>query len=128
LIAVLEDESSPAYQAISDAAKQLHEERDAWLNPPGLGEKALKNRTLTNLYNALNGWRGTETIRVVPEAADFAPRLDELHQALDRAVCDAYGWIDMGGEGYEFNIYTSDGEEEILRRLLALNLERAGNL
>src|SRR5690606_34176579 len=121
-----EDTSSPAYQAISEVARQLHEERDAWLNPPGMSEKALRNRTLTNLYNALNGWRGTETIRVVPEAADFAPRLDELHQALDRAVCDAYGWTDMGDAGYAFNIYSPEGEEEILRRLLALNLERAG--
>ena len=65
-------------------------------------------------------------IRVVPEAADFAPRLDELHRALDRAVCDAYGWSDMGGDGFTFNIYTAEGEEEILRRLLTLNLERAG--
>ena len=119
-----EDTVSPAYQAISDTAQQLHEERAAWLNPPGMSERALQNRTLTNLYNALNGWRGTETIRVVPEAADFAPRLDELHRTLDRAVCDAYGWTHMGDEGYEFNIYTTEGDEEILRQLLALNLER----
>jgi hypothetical protein len=26
----------PAYRAISAAARQLHQERDAWLNPPGL--------------------------------------------------------------------------------------------
>ncbi|MBZ0298130.1 MAG: N-6 DNA methylase [Anaerolineae bacterium] len=121
-----EDTASPAYQAIREAARRLHEERDAWLNPPGLSETALKTRTLTHLYNALNGWRGTESIRVTPEAADFAPRLDELHRALDRAVCDAYGWSDLGGEGYAFNIYTPEGEEEILRRVLALNLERAG--
>ncbi len=48
-------------------------------------------------------------------ANDFAPRLDELHRALDHAVCDAYGW--------EHAIL--DNEEEILRRLLALNLQRA---
>lgn len=134
-----EDTSSPAYQAIAAAAKQLHEEREAWLNPiptpkspPHFVERGLatplpaqrggagggeKDRTLTNLYNALNVWRGKESIRVPAAAADFAPRLDELHPALDMAVCDAYGWPhEILGD-----------EEEILRRLLALNLERAGH-
>ena len=54
-------------------------------------------------------------MRVKPDAGDFAPRLDELHRALDEAVCDAYGW--------EYEVL--DDEEEILRRLLELNLERA---
>ena len=31
-----EDTAHPAYPAISAAAQQLHAERDAWLNPPGL--------------------------------------------------------------------------------------------
>ncbi|MCY3976564.1 MAG: hypothetical protein OXG23_00565 [Chloroflexi bacterium] len=54
-------------------------------------------------------------MKVKPAAADFAPRLDELQRALDEAVCDAYGW------GYA----VLGDEEEILRRLLALNLARA---
>ncbi len=110
-----EETAHPAYAAISAAAKQLHAEREAWLNPPGVSGKALERRTLTALYNALNVWRGVEAIKVPVEAADFAPRLDELHAALDRAVCDAYGW--------PHDILAD--EEEILRRLLALNLERA---
>lgn len=108
-------DAAAAHAAISAAAKQLHEERAAWLNPPGVSGKALDRRTLTNLYNALNVWRGVEAIKVTAEAADFAPRLDDLHTALDRAVCDAYGWPPA---------ILAD-EEEILRRLLALNLERA---
>ena len=53
-------------------------------------------RTLTNLYNERPTW------------------LDNAHRALDAAVSAAYGWpADMG-----------DGE--VLERLLALNLERAG--
>ena len=111
-----EDTVHPAHAAISVAAKQLHAERHAWRNPPPASEKQLKDRTLTNLYNALQVFRGQSVIKVKPAAADFAPRLDELHQALDEAVCDAYGW--------EYAIL--DDEEEILRRLLALNLERAG--
>lgn len=42
--------------------------------------------------------------------------LAQAHEALDRAVAAAYGWTD----------YTSAlPDNEILRRLLALNLERA---
>ena len=53
-------------------------------------------RTLTNLYNARPTW------------------LDNAHAVLDAAVADAYGWpADLG-------------DEEILERILALNLERAG--
>ncbi len=148
-----EDTTHPAHARISAAAKQLHEERHAWLHPApsphppapspkmregelvagklatgdekplpldgggvwGGGDKSLKDRTLTNLYNALQVWRGLDSIKTKPAARDFAPRLDELHRALDEAVCDAYGW------GYD----VLDDEEEILRRLLALNLERA---
>ncbi len=110
-----EDESQPAHAAISAAAKQLHEERHAWLNPEDASAKELKDRTLTNLYNALQVWRGRDSMKTKAAARDFAPRLDELHRALDEAVCDAYGWA------YEI----LDDEEEILRRLLALNLARA---
>ena len=40
----------PDYVAV--AARHLHEERQKWLDQGG------KERTLTNLYNALNVWRG----------------------------------------------------------------------
>ena len=59
----------------------------------------LKSRTLTNLYNM----RGT------PEGA----WLDNLHRTLDEAVAAAYGWpADLS-------------DDEVLSRLLALNLERS---
>lgn len=106
---------------ITAAAEKLNSLREAWLNPPEWvdweitpeEEKAgfpkrpvakpgheteLKKRTLTNLYNARPAW------------------LDMAHKTLDAAVAEAYGWAD----------YTPDvSDEEILRRLLALNLERA---
>ena len=110
-----EDTESAAYQAISQAAKQLHAERDAWLNPAGAAGNALKERTLTNLYNALQVFRGRDNMKIKPSAGDFAPRLDELHRTLDAAVGGAYGWDD--------EVLADD--EEILRRLLALNLARA---
>ncbi len=56
----------------------------------------LKKRTLTNLYNERPTW------------------LDLAHQQLDRAVLDVYGWPhDLS-------------DDEMLQRLLNLNLARAG--
>jgi hypothetical protein len=114
--------------AIAIAAKRLNDLRDNWLNPPewthkvpevtplgmdkspypdrieprpGISEqdlKALQKRTLTNLYNAKPTW------------------LSMAHQQLDLAVAAAYGWVD----------YTPDmSDDEILKRLLALNLARS---
>lgn len=108
-------------EKIAAAAEKLNSLREAWLNPPEWvdwvitpeEEKAgfpkrpvakpgheadVKKRTLTNLYNARPAW------------------LDMAHKELDAAVAEAYGWTD----------YTPDmADEEILRRLLALNLERS---
>ena len=83
-------------QAIARVAKELVEQRDRWLNAEGLNEAEKKKRTLTNLYNARPTW------------------LELAHKKLDEAVFAAYSW-------------PSDlSDEEILERLLALNLERAG--
>ena len=124
-------------EAIAAAAKELNELRERWLNPPewtvekilefpgsvdgpwaryvvkpdknGIGTvryprleprdadcaAKLKKRTLTNLYNERPAW------------------LDLAHKKLDAAVAAAYGWpADLS-------------DEQILERLLALNLERA---
>jgi hypothetical protein len=90
-----EPQGDPRVEAIARAARELVEKRDRWLNPEGASEKELKKRTLTNLYNQRPAW------------------LDLAHRKLDHAVLEAYGWPhDLG-------------DEEILERLLALNLERA---
>ncbi|MDP2827323.1 MAG: hypothetical protein Q8O37_01820 [Sulfuricellaceae bacterium] len=131
---------SCAGENITKAAKTLNQLRETWLNPPEWvdwvrtpeeekagfplrpiakpgplpnplpkGEGAnvkgdfsyaaeLKKRTLTNLYNARPAW------------------LANAHRELDQAVAAAYGWAD----------YTPEmSDEEILRRLLALNLARS---
>jgi hypothetical protein len=109
-----EETASPDYQAISAAAQALHAERAAWLNTPGLSSKAREERTLTHLYNALDVYRGRQQMRVKTAAGEFAPHLDELHRALDAAVCRAYGWeLDLLEE-----------EERMLRHLMALNVAR----
>jgi type II restriction/modification system DNA methylase subunit YeeA len=122
---------------IATAAKELNELRERWLNPPewtverflefpgsadgpwahyvvnpdekGIGTvryprleprdadcaAKLKKRTLTKLYNERPAW------------------LDFAHKKLDTAVAAAYGWpADLS-------------DEQILERLLALNLEQA---
>jgi hypothetical protein len=116
---------------IAIAAKKLNDLRENWLNPPewthkvpevtplgmdkspypdriepkpGLSEqnlKALQKRTLTNLYNAQPAW------------------LAMAHQQLDQAVAAAYGWTDYS---------PAMPDDEILKRLLALNLARSANI
>ena len=142
---VVQEEPPPAMpnehgSAIADAAQELNALRERWLNPPEWTETRLlkfpgsvsgpwaryvdqatvnaktsvgtvryprleprdadcaaklKKRTLTNLYNERPAW------------------LDLAHKKLDASVADAYG----------FPADLSD--EQILERLLALNLERA---
>lgn len=108
-------------KAIATAAQELIKLRDHYLNPPEwtdwlitseeqaagfptrpvakIGHEAdLKKRTLTNLYNQRPSW------------------LVLAHETLDKAVANAYGWND----------YTPQWtDEEILRRLLALNQQRS---
>jgi len=99
-------------QAIAQAARELVEKRDRWLaeavpakdidpaflaglNAPSKKPKKSEARTLTNLYNLRPTW------------------LDLAHQKLDWAVFAAYGWAhDLS-------------DEDILSRLLVLNLERS---
>ena len=136
--------ADPHVAEIARWARALVAWRQEWLNPPrdglyaGLGtayDAMVKKRTLTNLYNGLVYYRQTvvrATRRVAPtgnapalwDEAEFAKvtrkavsrseiqELDDIHTALDNAVLDAYGW--------PHNL----SDEEILERLLALNLER----
>lgn len=118
----------PRIAAIAAAASALHAERDAWLNPVGLGEAVLRARTLTKLYNAIYAYRvhlaapKGQSAYLPSDDNDpkkIAPRMVELHAALDRAVLQAYGWADLADQ-----LRTEAGDEELLRRLLALNLAR----
>lgn len=89
-------------EAVAIAGRELNELRENWRNPvdmfgnPALNADQLRRRTLTNLYNEYPTW------------------LANAHGKLDAAVAEAYGWPADLAEG------------EILERLLALNLARAG--
>jgi hypothetical protein len=120
----LPPDSRKLAEPVARAAARLVALRDQWLNPPewvarvpevvplGMAtspypdrivvktghEADLAKRTLTKLYNARPTW------------------LAQAHEAIDATVATAYGWTD----------YTpAMADEEILRRLLALNLDRA---
>jgi type II restriction/modification system DNA methylase subunit YeeA len=81
-------------EAIASASRELVRLRDGWLNPPDADTNELSKRTLTNLYNQRPAW------------------LANAHAGLDRAVLAAYGWpVDLP-------------DDEVVARLLALNLER----
>ncbi|MFT8418998.1 MAG: class I SAM-dependent DNA methyltransferase [Acetobacter sp.] len=113
--------NDPRAEAIAVTAARLNELRENWLNPADLvvrepeivpdypdrilpkdevAAKELKKRTLTNLYNARPQW------------------LANAHAALDASVADAYGW------GEDWRAGRLD-EDEILRRLFALNQHRS---
>ncbi len=108
--------SDPRAERIATAAKRLDEVRNTWLNPPDLiriepeviagypdrilpkdtlAAAALRERTLTNLYNQRPQW------------------LVDAHRDLDAAVAAAYEWP------------ADISEEDALARLLELNLARA---
>jgi hypothetical protein len=72
------------------------------LVPKPAHEKELAKRTLTNLYNAPPAW------------------LTKAHADLDTAVATAYGWTTDSSSSS-----ATLGDDEILRRLLALNRARA---
>ena len=111
-ILVADYADDPRSVVVALEAQRLVALRDRWLNPPEWVEwvdepvpgypkrpvprdedaaKALKKRTLTNLYNARPQW------------------LADAHEALDAAVAAAYGWP------------ADISDDEVLRELLALN-------
>ncbi len=104
--------ANPCAIAVAKEARRLVELRDRWLNPsewvewvdepvPGYPQrpvprneaaaKALKDRTLTKLYNTRPQW------------------LADAHAALDGAVAAAYGWTE------------DISDDEVLSKLLKLN-------
>ena len=124
-------------KAIAQAAKELDDLRNGWLNPP----EWTREEVLTFPGSVDGPWaryvknpdkRGIGTVhypRIVPQDAECAAKLakrtltnlynqrptwlDLAHQKLDEAVCTAYGF--PGGLS----------DEQILERLLKLNFERA---
>ena len=104
---------SQGVQSEALEARRLVELRDRWLNPAEWVQwvdepvpcypkrliprdeeaaKALKKRTLTNLYNARPQW------------------LLDAHTALDAAVANSYGWpVDISDDGAHSELLSLNG-------------------
>ncbi len=123
---------TPAQSArIRDLAEQLdaHRKRQQSLHP---------ELTLTGMYNVLEKLRSGDTLtpkeRTIHEQG-LVSVLRELHDALDSAVFDAYGWSDLAAQLVGKPGATTPlpdkpeaqaaAEEELLRRLVELNAARA---
>jgi hypothetical protein len=96
-------------QRIRDLAEQLdaHRKRQQELHP---------DLTMTGMYNVLEKLRAGETLSAKEQKIHeqgLVSVLKQIHDDLDAAVCDAYGWP------HDLT------DEQILERLVALNHERA---
>nr|MBP8175546.1 hypothetical protein [Sphaerotilus sp.] len=116
---------------IRDLAEQLdaHRKRQQSLHP---------ELTLTGMYNVLEKLRAGDTLtpkeRAIHEQG-LVSVLRELHDALDSAVFEAYGWSDLAAQLVGKPGATTPlpdkpeaqvaAEEELLRRLVELNAARA---
>ena len=116
---------------IRDLAEQLdaHRKRQQSLHP---------EVTLTGMYNVLEKLRAGDTLtpkeRTIHEQG-LVSVLRELHDALDTAVFEAYGWGDLAAQLVGKPGATTPlpdkpeaqaaAEEELLRRLVELNAARA---
>ena len=116
---------------IRDLAEQLdaHRKRQQSLHP---------EVTLTGMYNVLEKLRAGDTLtpkeRTIHEQG-LVSVLRELHDALDSAVFEAYGWSDLAAQLVGKPGATTPlpdkpeaqaaAEEELLRRLVELNAARA---
>ncbi len=131
---------------IRDLAERLDAHRKRVLSPrPPAGEEPIAGLTLTGLYNVLEKLRAGEALNAREQAIHeqgLAGVLKHLHDELDAAVLDAYGWGDLissapvalpQARAVEPRPsppaplpQTGEGSEaELLTRLVALNAARA---
>jgi hypothetical protein len=108
---------------IPDLAEQLdaHRKRQQAVHP------AL---TLTGMYNVLEKLRRGEALNAKDKAIHeqgLVSVLKSLHDELDAAVLDAYGWSDLAPQlaAHADAAQKAVAEEAVLVRLVALNAERA---
>lgn len=95
---------------VEAAARYLEQTRAFLHGKDAPGRKGGVKLGLTDMYNLLTAYRAT---KVEPVAG--LSTLADAHDLLDQAVAEAYGWV------------WPLSEDEVLTRLLALNLQRAGH-
>ncbi len=117
-------EESPLKQRIRDLGERLdsHRKRQQEQHP---------SITLTGMYNVLEKLRSGEPLTSKEKQIHdqgLVTVLRQIHDELDAAVLEAYGWSDLAVETQDFKTQDARQEqarEELLSRLVALNHERA---
>ncbi|MEN9470135.1 MAG: hypothetical protein RL630_1868 [Verrucomicrobiota bacterium] len=107
-------EEGPLKQRIRELGERLdaHRKRQQELHP---------DLTLTGLYNVLEKLRAGDALNAKEKTIHdqgLVTLLRQIHDELDAAVLEAYGWADL-------HPLTPEREPELLTRLVALNHARA---
>jgi hypothetical protein len=91
-------------------------------------QAAFEAVTLTGLYNVLEKLRRAEPLLPKDKALHeqgLVSVLQSLHDELDAAVLQAYGWSDLGAVPWRDDAARAAWTETLLERLVALNAKRA---
>jgi hypothetical protein len=110
---------------MADRIGQLAEELDAFRKAR---QAAHESVTLTGMYNVLDKLRREEPLNAKDKALHeqaLVGVLRTLHDALDAAVLDAYGWQDLGPVPWTNEEARQAWTERLLERLVDLNTRRA---
>jgi hypothetical protein len=111
--------------ALAERIRQLAEQLDAHRKAR---QAAFESVTLTGLYNVLDKLRRGEALNAKDKALHeqgLVSVLQSLHDELDAAVLQAYGWSDLGAVPWSDEAARAAWTETLLERLVALNAKRA---
>ncbi|MGS5085026.1 type IIL restriction-modification enzyme MmeI [Hydrogenophaga sp. A37] len=111
--------------ALTERIRQLAEQLDAHRKAR---QAAFETVTLTGLYNVLDKLRRGEPLNAKDKALHeqgLVSVLQSLHDELDAAVLQAYGWNDLGAVPWSDEAARAAWTEALLERLVALNAKRA---
>ena len=111
--------------ATADRISHLAEELDAFRKAR---QAAHESVTLTGMYNVLDKLRREEPLNAKDKALHeqaLVGVLRTLHDDLDAAVLEAYGWQDLGPVPWSDDEARQAWTERLLERLVDLNTRRA---
>ena len=112
--------------ALTERIRALAEQIDAHRKAR---QAAHEGVTLTGLYNVLEKLRRGEPLSAKDKTLHeqgLVSVLQSLHDELDAAVLQAYGWSDLGPVPWADETARAAWTETLLERLVALNAKRAG--
>lgn len=121
------DASSPLAATIRARAEAIDAHRKQVL-ASAAGQQA--GLTLTGLYNVLDALRAGRPLGAKEKLhhdTGLVGVLQSLHDELDAAVLQAYGWQDLGAVPWADDTARQAWTESLLERLVALNARRAAD-